>query len=208
MTEENERAAFGVVETAADGPCGFVAAARAAPGAEAPAHAPSRDRVLPFLIKRDGTWLYRGTPVRRKPMVCLFGSMLTRDADGGYWLETPMECGSIQVEDAPFLAVQLEFSGRCGRRQTLCLRTNIDEVVCVGPEHPLMVNWNRPCCEESAPVPYVVVRKGEGEWPILARLTRAVYYELAALAVTAQVNGTSCFGVWSGDHFYPLGRSS
>lgn len=164
------------------------------------------ERALPFLIRRDGTWLYRGTPVRRKPMICLFGSMLTRDADGTFRLQTPTERGTIQVEDAPFLAVELEFKGNCGRHQTLCLRTNIDEVVSVGPDHPLEVAWDRPCCEETAPVPYVVVRKGDGEWPLLARLTRSVYYELAALALPGQVAGKSCFGVWSRDCFFPLGR--
>ena len=39
---------------------------------------------MPFLIQRDGTWLYKGPPIRRKPMVCLFASVLRRDDDGIY----------------------------------------------------------------------------------------------------------------------------
>ena len=37
---------------------------------------------LPFLIKRDGTWMYRGSPIGRKELVCLFASVLKREADG------------------------------------------------------------------------------------------------------------------------------
>ena len=32
---------------------------------------------LPFVIKRDGTWLYRGSPIGRKELVCLFASVLS-----------------------------------------------------------------------------------------------------------------------------------
>lgn len=180
--------------------------ATAAPSSVTPAHTPLARRVLPFLIRRDGTWLYRGTPITRKPMVCLFASMLTRDAEGTFWMRTPTESGTIQVEDAPFLAVALDFHGTCGRRQNLCFRTNVDEVVCAGPDHPLLCHWDAPCAEDCAgAVPYLTVRSGEGGLPIQARLTRAVYYELAALAVPGHADGRPCMGVWSQDVFFPLG---
>ena len=70
---------------------------------------------LPFLIRRDGTWLYRGSPIARKELVCLFASVLRRSADGAFWLQTPAERGRIEVEDAPFVAVELNWSGS-GRR--------------------------------------------------------------------------------------------
>ena len=70
---------------------------------------------LPFLIRRDGTWLYRGSPIGRKELVCLFASVLRRDEDGAFWLETPAERGRIEVEDAPFVAVELDWTGD-GRR--------------------------------------------------------------------------------------------
>ena len=44
-------------------------------------------------IARDGTWHYKGSPIGRKELVCLFSSVLKREADGGYWLETPVERG-------------------------------------------------------------------------------------------------------------------
>jgi len=162
---------------------------------------------LPFLIQRDGTWLYRGSPIRRKPLVCLFASVLQRDETGTYWLETPAERGSIEVEDAPFVAVELDWRG-CGRNQVLAFRTNVDQIVCAGPEHPLSVDWTRGVCGDAAgPAPYLRVR-GEGPRAIRARVARAVYYELAALAVPGRCQGCDCLGVWSQNQFFPIGPLS
>ena len=159
---------------------------------------------LPFLIQRDGTWLYRGSPIRRKPLVCLFSSVLARDEQGIYWLETPAERGSIEVEDVPFVAVELDWQG-AGRHQTLAFRTNVDEIVCAGPEHELSVDWQRPhCAEGHGPAPYLHVR-GSGASAIQARVSRAVYYELAALAVRGHCQGCDCLGVWSQGVFFPIG---
>ncbi len=170
-------------------------------------HGPRRRHqcgALPFLIQRDGTWLYRGSPIRRKPLVCLFASVLVRDDAGTYWLETPAERGSIEVEDVPFVAVELDWRG-CGRDQVLAFRTNVDQIVCAGADHPLSVEWNRPpCAEGGGPAPYLHVR-GEGERAIAARVGRAVYYELAALAVKGQCQGHDCLGVWSQNVFFPIG---
>ena len=159
---------------------------------------------LPFLIQRDGTWLYRGSPIRRKPLVCLFSSVLVRDGQGTYWLETPVERGSIEVEDVPFVAVELDWQG-AGRSQTLSFRTNIDEIICAGPDHALTVDWERPrCAEGHGPAPYLHVR-GEGAAAIQARVSRAVYYELAAISVPGHCRGRDCAGVWSRGVFFPIG---
>ncbi|MBV1835091.1 DUF1285 domain-containing protein [Komagataeibacter pomaceti] len=163
---------------------------------------------LPFLIRRDGTWLYRGSPITRKPMVCLFASTLRRDAAGVFRLQTPVESGTIEVEDAPFVAVGLQWCG-CGRDQVLSFRTNVDQMICAGPDHPIRTDWNRPCDEDgSGAVPYLEVRPGDGDLPIEARLSRPVYYELAALAVPGHCGGVPCLGVWSRRVFFPLGRLS
>ena len=157
---------------------------------------------LPFLIRRDGTWMYQGTPIGRKELVCLFASVLKRDAEGGFWLETPAERGRIIVEDAPFVAVELDWTGE-GRTQVLSLRTNIDQIVTVGPEHPIRMSHDLITCE---PTPYVLVRPGAGAAPIEARINRAVYYELVALAVPETVAGRPMLGVWSRERFFALGE--
>ena len=153
------------------------------------------------MIRRDGTWLYRGSPIGRKELVCLFSSVLRREEDGSFWLETPAERGRIEVEDAPFVAVELDWTG-CGRDQVLTLRTNVDEIVTIGPEHPLRIAHDLLTCE---PTPYVLLRRGAGRLHIEARISRAVYYELVALAEPGDFHGRRVLGVWSGRCFYSLG---
>jgi hypothetical protein len=166
------------------------------------ARAPRECGDLPFLIKRDATWLYRGSPIGRKELVCLFSSVLRREQDGSFWLQTPAERGRIEVEDAPFLAVELEWSG-LGRDQVLTFRTNIDQLVTAGPDHPIRVAHDLLTCE---PTPYLLVRPGAGSLPIEARIGRAVYYELVALAEIEIVHGRRMLGVWSQRKFFPLGE--
>lgn len=175
-----------------------------------PPHPARRPRSAPVLcgdlairIGRDGTWHYQGSPIRRKELVCLFASVLTREADGSYWLETPAERGRIEVEDAPFLAVEL-FVSDSGGRQYLSFRTNVDEVIEAGAAHPIRVARDPLTC---LPTPYVTVRAGRGPFPIEARIERSVYYELVALAVPETVHGETVLGVWSGESFFPLGRA-
>ncbi len=157
---------------------------------------------LPFVIRRDGTWLYRGSPIGRKELVCLFASVLKRDDEGAFWLETPAERGRIVVEDAPFVAVELDWGG-CGCHQQLSFRTNVDLIVTAGPEHPIRVSHDILTCD---PTPYIRVRDGSGRWPIEARIARAVYYELVALAEPREVGGRHMLGVWSCGVFFPLGE--
>ena len=156
---------------------------------------------LPFLIRRDGTWLYRGSPIARKELVCLFASVLRREEDGSYWLETPAERGRIEVEDAPFVAVEMDWCG-CGRNQSLSFRTNVDQCVTAGPDHPIRIAHDILTCE---PTPYIRVR-GSERAPVEARISRAVYYELAALAEPGMRYCRKMLGVWSRGAFFPLGE--
>ncbi len=157
---------------------------------------------LPFIIRRDGTWLYRGSPIGRKSMVCLFASVLKRDDEGHFLLETPAERGRIAVEDAPFVVIGLDWTGE-GRSQVLQFRTNIDQVITAGPSHGLRVSHNLLTCE---PTPYLHVRDGLGMFPIEARISRSVYYELVALAEPGIRFGKRVLGVWSEGVFFSLGE--
>jgi len=168
----------------------------------ADARAPRECGPLPFLIKRCGTWLYRGSPIGRKELVCLFASVLKRAEDGVFWLETPAERGPIEVEDAPFLAVELDWTG-LGHDQILNFRTNVDEIISAGPEHPIRVAHDILTCE---PTPYLLIRPGAGRLPVEARISRAVYYELVALAEIEVIEGRRMLGVWSNRRFFALGE--
>ncbi len=171
-------------------------------GRSRPARVPVECGDLPFLIKRCGTWMYRGSPIGRKELVCLFSSVLTRDAAGEYFLETPAERGRIQVEDVPFVAVEMDWTG-VDRAQVLTFRTNTDEIVTAGPDHPIRIAHDVLTCE---PTPYIRLRTSPSGQPIEARIGRAVYYELVALAEPGVVAGRRMLGVWSGGRFFPLGE--
>ena len=132
------------------------------------------------------------------PLVKLFASVLRREADGDYWLVTPVERGRIEVEDAPFVIVELEVEGS-GRGQTLRARTNLEEWVTVGPDHPLSLRLPKSGPTSSDPLPYVEVRAN-----LEGRLLRSVYYQLVELGDSEAVEGVPRYGVWSAGRFFPL----
>jgi hypothetical protein len=150
---------------------------------------------LELRIARDGTWLYRGSPITRPPLVKLFASVLRREPDAGYWLVTPAERVRIEVEDAPFLAVALTVEGE-GRGQQLIFRTNLDEFVTAGPDHPLRVAT----AADGQPAPYILIRDG-----LEARIARPVFYELVELGGEERIADSRQFGVWSAGMFFELG---
>jgi hypothetical protein len=151
---------------------------------------------LDMRIARDGTWYYRGSLIGRLPLVKLFASVLRREADGRYWLVTPAERGRIEVEDVPFLGVELSVEGE-GRDQKLIFRTNLDEFVTAGPDNPLRVE----AAASGEPAPYILVRGG-----LEARLARPVFYELVEFGTEEKVGDTTQFGVWSKGTFFRLGE--
>jgi hypothetical protein len=146
-------------------------------------------------ICRDGTWLYSGSPIRRPALVKLFAGVLRKDTDGRTYLVTPAEMVDVEVEDAPFLAVEMAVEGNA-RRQQLVFRTNVDDVVACGPEHPLRFAEQQP---GGGLKPYLLVR-GRLE----ALLTRTLVHDLVALAVEEQHEGRATAGVWSGGTFFPF----
>jgi len=152
---------------------------------------------LDIRIDRNGTWFYQGSPIGRKELVKLFASVLSRDEDGNYWLITPVEKGRIEVEDAPFLAVEMWADGS-GHGQTLRLRTNIHDTVTVDTDHPITVTVDP---ETGALSPYVVVRDR-----IPALISRPIYYQLVELGVEEEVDRENLYGVWSSGTFFPLGK--
>jgi uncharacterized protein len=144
-------------------------------------------------IDRAGDWFYRGSRIDRPALVRLFASVLRRAEDGSHWLVTPAEQGRIEVEDAPFVAVEMRAEGE-GRGRLLSFRTNLDEWVPLDGRHPLRLAAG----EGGAMVPYLTVRDR-----LEARLGRSAYYELVELAEPGE--GGAGLGVWSGGRFWPLG---
>jgi len=138
-------------------------------------------------IARDGTWYHEGSPIGRPAMVRLFSTILRREGDGSFVLVTPVEKLDIEVEDAPFVAVELKSEGE-GADRMLAFRLNTGDVVVAGSGHALRF--------EAGPHPYLEVRAG-----LDALVARPVYYELAEIALA---EGASPPGVWSGGAFFAL----
>ena len=147
-------------------------------------------------IGRDGTWYYHGSPIGRKPLVKLFSTVLRKDDDGRYWLITPVEKGLIEVDDVPFVAVEMTADGK-GADQRVTLRTNLDDYVVLGADHPLRVEEDP---ETGEPSPYVLVRDN-----LEARLARPVFYHLVDIGEERQIDGETVFGVESSGRFFRLG---
>ncbi len=150
---------------------------------------------LGIRISRDGTWYTNNSPIGRLPLVKLFATVLKRDGAGQYWLVTPAERGRIEVEDVPFIAVELDIRGD-GRGQELVFRTNLDEIVIADRDHPLRVEAG----VDGGPRPYLHVRDG-----LEARLARPVFYRLVEAGCEQPIGGASVFGAWSREVFFPLG---
>jgi hypothetical protein len=106
-------------------------------------------------------------------------------------LVTPLERLDIEVESAAFRAVEMHSEGE-GRDRRIAFRLDSGDAVILGPERPLRIEGS-----ENGPSPRILVRHG-----LEAELTRAVYYELAELALAEYPPG-----VWSGGAFFPLEES-
>ena len=151
---------------------------------------------LDIRIGSDGTWFYLGTPIGRAPLVRLFASVLKRERDR-YFLVTPVEKIGITVEDAPFLAVEMQRENAASGPR-LHFRTNVDDwVVCDGA-HAL--RFER---EESSGglKPYLHVRRD-----LWAKVTRALFYDLVELGEERDIGGERMFGVVSAGAFFPMTR--
>jgi uncharacterized protein len=145
-------------------------------------------------IAQDGSWYHEGSAIRRPELVRLFSRVLRREPDGRYMLVTPGEMLDIDVEDLPFLAVEMMTEGE-GQARTLVFRLNTDDPVIAGPEHPIAIAG-----EPEAPRPNLLVRRA-----LWARLARPVYYELAELALKEAADPP---GLWSKGTFFRMDVSA
>ena len=148
-----------------------------------------------MVIKRDGHWFYMGTPINRKGLIRLFSTILRKDEDGETYLITPVEKVRITVEDAPFLAVEMNVQGT-GKDQVLTFRSNTDDVIVADHEHPLRFEIDT---ENDGLKPYLLIR-GRLE----ALLARAITYDLIALGEELKIDGEKYFAVYSQGELFPI----
>jgi len=172
------------------------AARRAVNKGPAPVHlwSPPFCGEIDIRIRRDGTWDYLGTPIARVELVKLFASILKREGDA-FFLVTPVEKVRIRVDDAPFVAVDVEAQG-AGAAQALTFTTNLGDSVVAGPEHPIRVERS---ADTGEPAPYVELRDG-----LEALIDRKSFLRLVELGGDALHQGKRWFGLWSRGVFFPV----
>jgi hypothetical protein len=144
-------------------------------------------------IGSDGTWFYMGTPIGRPALVRLFSTILKREGDK-HFLVTPVEKVGIRVDDAPFMAVEMQKDGS-GDEQRLHFRTNVDDWVECDSEHELRFKE----ASDGGLTPYLHVRRN-----LWAKVTRPIYYDLVELGEERSVNGRDMFGVSSSGVFFAM----
>jgi hypothetical protein len=138
-------------------------------------------------IARDGTWFYRGSPIGRMPMVKLFASILRKDRDRHVLV-------SVEVEDAPFLAVAMDRDEGPDGPQ-LVFRTNLDDETRAGAACP--IRFERSAADGVKP--YVLVR---GD--LWALVTRPLFLDLVEMGEIRDIDGARLFGVASGGAFFAM----
>ncbi|WP_027581303.1 DUF1285 domain-containing protein [Bradyrhizobium sp. Ai1a-2] len=148
---------------------------------------------LDIRIAGDGTWYYMGTPIGRPALVRLFSTILKRE-DGKHFLVTPVEKVGIRVDDAPFLAVEMQ-KHENARGRLLRFRTNVDDWVDCDAAHALRFEP----AKDGGLTPYLHVRAD-----LWAKVTRPLYYDLVDMGEERMVDGDPMFGIESGGAFFAM----
>ena len=151
---------------------------------------------IDIVIDIDGNWFHDGSLIRRAGLVALFASILRREPDDSYVLVTPVEKRTIEVADAPFVAVDILIEGKAAN-QIVTLTTNMGETVTIDKNHPM--RFVEGAAAGGVALPYVTVRGG-----LEARVARAVFPDLVEAGCVEIHNGERWFGVWSSGCFWPM----
>ncbi|MEH6650616.1 MAG: DUF1285 domain-containing protein [Motiliproteus sp.] len=149
---------------------------------------------IDLVVDRQGQWHHEGVLFEREALAKLFASILRKDGDE-YFVLTPVEKWRIQVEDVPFLITEMELK-EPGPQQRIELLTSLGDRFYVDAEHPLWLTTDQLSGEPS---PYVRVRDR-----LDGLLSRSVFYRLAELLQSQQVDGHERLGVLSCGQFFVL----
>jgi len=127
----------------------------------------------------------------------LFATVLRRE-NNDYYLLTPAEKLSIQVDDAPFVATMVEQIND-GGHTALVFTTNLGDRIVADEQHPIRVEIDP---QSGEPRPYIHFRDG-----LEALISRNAFFELANLAELSQRDGCSYLVINSMGVDFNLGRA-
>ena len=149
---------------------------------------------MDLVIKGDGVWLHEGSPIVRDKIRQLFGRLLQRQANGDYWIVTPVEAFRIQVEDLPFVIVAVDLERRLGQ-DVWVFTSNLGDQITLLQQDQFSSGAN-----PLAPSPQLHVR--DDLW---GRINRSVFYQLAlASEIVASSDGDTA-QLRSGGQAFSLG---
>lgn len=132
-------------------------------------------------IRADGTWYHEGSPIRRHELVRLFAGILRREADGDYYLVTPVEKCRVAVELHPLIVTDVSVLEGADET-TLALSLNAGGTVLIDEQHPLSTE------PRAAGAAYVHLAHG-----LTALFSRAAWLRLVDMAdESGQIFSAGC----------------
>lgn len=148
---------------------------------------PKHQGSIDIRIAADGTWYHEGRAFQRPALTKLFATVLRKENDE-YFLLTPGEKLSIQVDDAPFVATMVEQVDD-SENQALVFTTNLGQRIVADEQHSIRVEIDS---DSNQPRPYIHVRDG-----LEALIGRNAFFELVSMADTQQRDGKLFFTITS-----------
>ena len=137
-------------------------------------------------IDSRGDWYHEGAQIKRQPLINLFASILRCEADGFYYLVTPVEKWRIRVDDTPLLTVDMEILDP-GLQQKIIFRLNTGELVPLDNDGVLHIDN-----ADTKPHPVLELKHG-----LSARLTSSLFYRLIGVAQELDGKlGVYSYGRW------------
>lgn len=121
-------------------------------------------------ISADGTWYHEGVPIKRPELWQLFAGILRREADGEYYLVTPVEKCRVEVALHPLMITDIETIEVEGQVE-LVATLNAGGVFPVSTDYPLKRE------AEAGGAAYIELPNG-----LSALCSRAAWYRLVDLA--------------------------
>jgi len=125
---------------------------------------------IDMAISSDGTWYHEGVAIKRAELWQLFAGILRREADGEYYLVTPVEKCRVEVALHPLFITDMQWD-ESGKTPQLLAILNAGGTFPVGPEFPLKLE------ERAGGAAYIKLPHG-----LSALCSRAAWYRLVDLA--------------------------
>jgi hypothetical protein len=125
---------------------------------------------IDMAISSDGTWYHEGVAIKRAELWQLFAGILRREADGEYYLVTPVEKCRVEVALHPLIITDMQWD-ESGKTPQLLAILNAGGTFPVGPEFPFKLE------ERAGGAAYIELPHG-----LSALCSRAAWYRLVDLA--------------------------